>query len=119
MRVQAAAQEAWKQFKETANAAPLLALIAAHPELRQPPSDIRHPYVHRLVDVLLANRPFRVCRAIVWNQEHLFFTEIDFSCFNLMEPGVPEWLTGPRLLQWIRQEAENPAKQAIDWEKWR
>lgn len=89
-------------------------VIAANPEIISTEYG-EYPDVHRLVDVRIGGRNFRVCRQIS-RGELITLTHIE-DLFDA--PGVPLWLTGEKLVLWAADEEENPSDEPTDWDRYR
>jgi hypothetical protein len=107
----------WEAYVRSRDESALLAAVAAQPE--RPPPDADYPEFHRLRDVDLRGRAYRVYRLIDPDdgQERLFIEPTDVPDFG--REGVPHRLQGKALRRWVREEAANPAKNDIDWDAYR
>jgi hypothetical protein len=110
--------EAWEKFLADGDGSALLARLRAIPT-RQSPRDVSYPAYHRICDVDLGSQAFRVSRLVDLDDgmERLFIEPTDTP--DLLEPGVPYWLRGQALSQWIREEETCPSDDKIDWESYR
>jgi hypothetical protein len=102
------------EFANTGDGAGLSALIANHPELCTTQAG-EYPNFHRILDIWVGGRFFRVCRQIS-HGEALVAVPIDEPSDV---PGVPLWLTGEKLREWAVDEEENPSDEPTDWNKYR
>ena len=85
-------------------------LCAAGPARDHSPGRARWPEVHRICDVVLDGRAWRVSRVIdtVTGEMTLFIEPTDTPS---PEPGVPYSLQGEALLEWVRAETAPPSKE--------
>ena len=98
--------------------AALLAFIAAHPQSMRGCGH-EYPHLHRICDVQLGGKLFRVGRCLTCAEE-LSFEPIDVAIAHLDEAGVPYWLTGMKLANWVDEMMrDGDPKEAIDWERYR
>lgn len=114
MNLQFALKTSLIDFLTSGNESSLVTIIDEHPEiLTSVYGD--YPDFHRVVDVSIGGRHYRVCRQIS-KDENLTLSFID-------EPsdiaGVPIWLEGEKLREWAKSEENDPSDQPIDWEKYR
>jgi hypothetical protein len=110
----------WEQYLSGGDGSALHAFIEAHPKSM---TDCGHeyPYLHRVCDVRLGGRPFRVGRCITCGEE-LSFTPVNECLARVGVAGVPYWLSGAKLAQWVEQEVNGgpdwkPAR-AVDWKRY-
>ncbi|RCS56456.1 hypothetical protein [Parvibium lacunae] len=101
-------------FLTSGDESSLIAMIDEHPEIVTSVYG-DYPDFHRVVDVVIGGKYYRVCRQIS-NDERLTLSVID-------EPsdvsGVPIWLEGEKLRKWAEAEEEDPSDEPVDWEKYR
>ena len=71
-----------------------------------------YPDFHRIVDISLGGKSYRVCREIS-SGEKLTFSLIDKPSDI---PGVPIWLEGEKLKLWAKLEEENHSDVQTDWD---
>ena len=110
-------KDAYQRFLRDNDEAALLAAIGALPR-HLLSKDVEYPEVHRICDIRLLGKTFRVCRLVdVEDGEVRVF--IEPTSFASDEPGVPYWLQGERLLEWIREETECTSKGPSDWDAYR
>jgi hypothetical protein len=111
-------RSAWERFLSDRDGEALRAAVRANPPLRRP-VQAEYPEFHCLLDIEVGGRAYRVCRLVDLDdgQERLFIDETDVPNFDA--EGVPYWLQGEALRRWVRDEAEHPAKDDIDWESYR
>ena len=85
-------------------------LSAEGPTRDHSPGRARWPELHRICDVVLNGQAWRVSRVIdtVTGQMTLFIEPTDTPS---PEPGVPYWLQGEGLLEWVRAETASPSKE--------
>jgi hypothetical protein len=95
---------------------PLLELLDRHPEL-QAACDHKYPFAHRIRDLSLGDRYFRLGRCILCG-ERLFLAPIDREIY-MEEEGAPLWLTGKGLRDWAKHEDRQPMKDSVNWEDYR
>jgi hypothetical protein len=107
-------KSALADFLDSKNDATLKNIIDIHPEIVGPMSG-DYPDMHRVMDLMVGNKCYRVCRIISQNEKLILF-EIDKIMDN---PGVPLWLCGEKLLEWALSEEENPSSDPVDWEYFR
>ena len=107
----------WEAFARDGNAAPVLAFLRAHPQTGVPCGH-GYPALHRVRDVMLGDTPYRLSRCSICDEE-LSLAAIDPpTAARLDDAGVPYWLTGERLRDWVEDERRQPSKGPIDWEQW-
>ena len=110
-------KDAYERFLRDNDEAALLAATEALPR-HSLSNDVEYPEVHRICDIRLLGKTFRVCRLVdVDDGEVRVF--IEPTSFASDEPGVPYWLQGERLLGWIRDETESPSKGPVNWDAYR
>ncbi len=104
----------WERYLSDLVAAPLLAFLGAHPRATL---DCGHeyPHLHRVCDVALSGRMFRVNRCVTCG-EALFFRPIPADVARPDEPGVPYRLSGAKLARWVDDVRRNDPKEETDWE---
>jgi hypothetical protein len=107
---------AWIDFSDKADEAVLLSFIESNPALKKLPA-LGYPQLHRIRDIVLCGRSFRVMRAVLADSEQLFFSDITDP--NLEAAGVPDWLTGEKLKAWIQAEEVSPSKDRVNWDTFR
>jgi len=81
-----------------------------------------YPFVHRILDVVLAGHGYRIVRCISCD-ESLFVQKIPREQAGPMSPGVPLELRGMQLRSWVEHEAgipesDGPDEEAVDWNFW-
>jgi uncharacterized protein (TIGR02996 family) len=81
-----------------------------------------YPQHHRLCDVRLRGKPFRVTRCMNCNGMLQVFRITDSAWSP--RSGVPLWLQGQALQRWIEDElatesTDEPADRPSDWERYR
>ena len=108
---------AYSQFLDDGDVTSFLEAISQHGG-RAPSDDVDYPHSHRICDVTLDSRGFRICRVydVDDRSSRLFVFPSDYVSDHT---GVPFWLTGDALHRWVVDEAESPAKAEIDWEQFR
>jgi len=79
--------------------------------------DGEYPDEHRIIDLRIGDSCYRIGRLSSQN-DLLSIEKIPDSKFH-EEPGVPFWLEGESLRQWVMKEKEEPSKGPVDWEKYR
>lgn len=114
MNIQNEIKSALVVFLDSGDESLLQSIIAAHPEIVTSNYG-EYPDTHRVVDVCIGNKKYRVCRQIS-NGEKLTFSSIDEV---MDDSGVPLWLTGEKLMIWAKSEEENPSDEPTDWESFR
>jgi hypothetical protein len=109
---------AWEQYLVDNDAVALLALLQSLPT-RKPLREATYPIHHRLCDIELGGRGYRVTRLVDLDdgRERLFIEPTDVPHYG--ETGVPYWLQGSGLIRWIRDEEALPTDDEIDWESYR
>lgn len=114
MNLQDEMKSALHTFLTSGNKVAIKSLIVEYPDLvTQDIGD--YPDCHRITDVCIDNKHYRVCRQISAG-EKLTLSEIKES---LNELGVPIWLEGEKLKKWAKEEEENPSDEPNDWEMYR
>jgi hypothetical protein len=110
--------EAWERFLANGDSVALLVRLRSLPT-RPSPRDVSHPEYHRLCDVELGGQACRVSRLLDLDdgQERRFIEPTATPHFD--SPGVPYWLRGAALARWVRDEAQSPSKDEVDWELYR
>ena len=103
-----------KDFFKSGDASNLELLVESHPELIAKNFG-DYPDFHRVVDVQIGDKHYRICRQISAG-ESLTFSPIDKA---RDEPGVPIWLEGEKLKAWAHDEVENPSDDPTDWDVYR
>ncbi len=98
-------------------ALPLLTFFDAHP---QSMADCGHEYpsVHRVCDISLDGKAFRVTRCFTCG-EALSFRPIPPEIAGPNESGVPYWLSGDKLAQWVKDVSSDDPKDDTDWERYK
>ena len=104
----------WEQYELTGDTQPLAAFVEAHMSSLVP-CQHKYPHKHRICEVRLRGKMYCVMRCIECD-EGLFFEPTNLTHDV---PGVPYWLQGEMLAQWVADEAQSPAKEAIDRETYR
>src|SRR5688572_13833338 len=106
----------WEQYELTGDTEPLAAFVETQASSL---AECEHefPYKHRICDVQLRGRYFRVLRCVECD-EQLAFVPIAPNLARDV-PGVPYWLQGEVLAAWLAEEAECPTKAPVDWERYR
>lgn len=81
----------------------------------EPIAKVDYPEIHRLCDVSLGGRAYRVSRPVDLhdNQERLFIKPTEVPDFDV--DGVPYLLQGEPLRRWILEEIESPADGPTSW----
>jgi len=99
-------------FLTTGDALPILSLLRSNPDV-QVPCAHAYPFLHRIQDLVLEGRPYRLLRCATCADRLV----LEPSSQEAMEsPGVPLWLIGEALLYWARREKNYPSEGPIDWE---
>ena len=100
-------------YFESGNEAGLLVILEESPEVVSAEYG-EYPDFHRITDIQLGSKFYRVCRQISQN-EKLTFMDID----ELMDqaPGVPLWLEGEKLKAWAENDSDTD--EPVDWESYR
>ncbi|MCE3607541.1 hypothetical protein LXA47_28635 [Massilia sp. P8910] len=99
MNLQSELRFALSDFLVSGNAAMLQFIIEKNPEIVVSYKG-EYPDVHRITDVSLGDKCYRVCRQISAG-EKLIFAPINEV---MVEPGVPLWLSGEKLNVWAELE---------------
>ncbi len=114
MNLQNELKAALINFLDSGDESVMQSIIANHPEIVTS-SYGDYPDTHRVVDVCIGNKHYRVCRQISTG-ENLTFSLIDEA---MDDPGVPLWLDGEKLIAWAKSEEENPSDEPTNWENFR
>ncbi|WP_212796274.1 hypothetical protein [Pseudomonas sp. St316] len=114
MSVQSQLKSALSRYLETGDGVDLRKVLIPNPEVITEEYG-EYPDVHRLVDIRIGDRNFRVCRKISQG-ELITLTPIE-ELFDT--PGVPIWLTGDKLTLWATDEKEDPSDEPTDWSRYR
>ena len=114
MSVQGQLKSALSRYLESGDGVELRQVLSAHPEVISEEHG-EYPDVHRLVDLRVGERNFRVCRQI--SQGELITLVPIGELFDT--PGVPLWLTGEKLTLWATNEEESPSDEPTDWSQYR
>lgn len=67
------------------------------------PAIYKYPSLHRICDVEISGSPYRVMR-LVFHKEFIFINPCEIP--NYDNPGVPYWLTGQSLTNWIQDQKQ-------------
>jgi hypothetical protein len=104
-----------KEYFASGDEVGLLTILGAHPELVSSEYG-EYPDFHRIADIRLGAKCYRVCRQIS-KDEQLTFMQID----ELMDDmaGVPIWLEGEKLKEWAEAEEDGEVEIPVDWENYR
>ncbi|MCF6189970.1 MAG: hypothetical protein L3J51_05810 [Cocleimonas sp.] len=90
----------------------LLELLDKNPELIGIEYS-EYPDFHRIIDIQLGSKKYRVCRQISQN-ENLILIEID----ELMDQlGVPLWLEGEKLRTWAN--SFDDTSEPVNWDSYK
>ena len=108
-------KEALRRYVESGDNSEVQAVIDAHPALIRDDGG-EYPDFHRILDLVIDGRSFRVCRWIS-NGERLSLVPTERAQPSVS--GVPLWLSGQRLRDWAQEEEEEPSQDATDWEQYR
>ncbi|MBB5020610.1 hypothetical protein HNQ59_003935 [Chitinivorax tropicus] len=114
MNIQGLLKRALSHYLEFGDSEELRQILNAHPEVISAEYG-EYPDMHRLMDLRIGDRNFRLCRQIS-QQESITLIPIE-ELFDT--PGVPLWLTGGKLVLWATDEKENPSDEPIDWNRYR
>ena len=101
-------------FLDSGDEASLRLLIDENPEVIESGCG-DYPDFHRVVDINIGNKHYRVCRQISAD-EKITLSSIEKA---LDETGVPIWLEGEKLRQWAKAEEDDPSDEPVDWENYR
>ena len=107
----------WEQYLLDGHAMPLLAFIEAHPQ-SMAACGHEYPHLHRVCDITLSGKAFRVTRCFTCGEE-LSFCPITTDIHRPYESGVPHWLSGDKLAKWIEDVSNDDPKEPTDWERYR
>jgi hypothetical protein len=107
----------WEQYLLDGEPTPLLAFIEAHPESMTACSH-EYPHMHRICDIILNEKAFRVTRCVSCGEE-LSFPPITSDIAQCGGSGVPYWLSGAKLSQWVEDVTSHDPEEAADWHKYR
>ena len=108
-------REALRKYVETGDESEMQAAIDAHPELISESAG-EYPDFHRVMDLVVGGRSFRVCR---WISKGEMLLLVPTKRADPSNAGVPLWLSRDRLRDWAEEEEENPSQDATDWEEYR
>ena len=114
MRLQTELKSSLITLLDIGNESAVASIITKYPEVIATASG-EYPDSHRIADVCIQNKNYRVCRQIS-DDEKLTLALIDEPSDA---PGVPIWLEGEELRRWAKSELENPADEPTDWESFR
>lgn len=114
MSLQKELKPALASFLNSGNENSLISIINAHPEIVMS-SFGDYPDLHRIVDICVGGKCYRVCRQISTG-EKLTLSLVDKA---LDDPGVPIWLEGEKLKKWAKSEEDNPSDEPTDWDSYR
>jgi hypothetical protein len=117
LSVQELPSGSWEQFLADRDGAALLAVLASLP-LCKPPRDVDYPEIHRICDLELGGRAYRLSRLVdlADGQERLLIEPTEFADFR--EGGVPYELQGAALRRWVTDETLSSAKGPVAWEEY-
>jgi hypothetical protein len=112
-------KQAWELFLKNGDKdAPLKAIENS---TDSPSDDFDYPYLHRICDMEIRGRAYRVVR-VADEDESVYINECDtYSEVG----GVPYWLNGEQLRRWIRLETgeelndDYDPESATNWEMFR
>jgi hypothetical protein len=102
-------------YLELGDKAGLLAILEEYPEAVSAEYG-EYPDFHRITDIQLGSKIYRVCRQISQN-EKLTFMAIDELRDQVS--GVPLWLEGEKLKAWAEAEEDDSTDEPVDWESYR
>ncbi|MGD8914223.1 MAG: hypothetical protein PVI97_16205 [Candidatus Thiodiazotropha sp.] len=111
---------AWEKYLVDQNDKQLLRSVKAN-SLKLPEGS-EYPFAHRICDINLCGQAFRVVR-LADVEESVFIYPCDTPSFDTA--GVPYWLKGAKLREWVRLEEEQESDEdyepdaSVNWEKWR
>jgi hypothetical protein len=108
---------AWERYLSDGNGEALLASVDGDAPVLRPKQE-EYPELHRLRDVEIGGRAYRVLRLAKLNrtEDRLFIEVTDFHNFDA--EGVPYGLQGEALRRWIRDEIASPTKAEKDWSRY-
>lgn len=112
-------KQAWESFLENGDKEALLKAIESFSDPL--PDDFDYPYVHRICDIKICDRTYRVVR-LADELESVYINECDTGS---EVGGVPYWLKGEKLRRWIRLETgdefddDYKPESETDWEMFR
>jgi hypothetical protein len=113
LSIQRRLKSALFQYHESCDGVELFEVLSTHPEIFSGKYG-EYPDVHRLIDLRVGARGFRVCRQI--SQGELITLVPIEEVFNTS--GVPLWLTGEKLVLWAIDEKESPSDEPTDWSRY-
>jgi hypothetical protein len=102
----------WEIYLVAGNSHPLLVFLGQYPQAAARCAHA-YPYEHRITDVVLGDRAYRVGRCVLCN-ERLTFAPIALEVACPGETGVPYRLQGGALRNWVTQREK--AAQSLDRE---
>lgn len=105
--------QAWEKYLDDANESALLSAIESNKS--KIPDTFDYPYVHRICDIKLNGKPFRVVRVVDIKKKVIMLSINPTNTPRFQESGVPYELKGEKLFKWIEAEEENPSKEDTDW----
>ena len=121
-------KEHWERYLDKGTSSLLADFVIGHPQAQEVCAH-EYPYLHRICDLTLYDKRFRVLRCIACNgiagNERLMFKPIDVEYSG--KSGVPYWLSGEGLRKWAEAEEEVEGStepedyetQEESWERWR
>lgn len=102
---------AWERYLTDLNKESLLTAIEKHSITL--PRDQAYPFLHRICDIEIDSRFFRVVRAAD-EDETVYIVQCETPSID--RPGVPYWLKGEKLRLWIDLELGNEENEDYDSE---
>ncbi len=113
-------KDGWEKFLDDGDKEALYDVVKGSCQVL--PVGIDYPYAHRICDIELARKAFRVVRLADEN-ESLYIYPCETPSFG--NDGVPYWLKGETLREWVRLETEDELsddyepESPTDWERFR
>ena len=108
-------REALQDYLESGDPAQVDRLLKLHPELiSEAHGD--YPDFHRVLDLSVSGRALRVCRWVSKGEE---LSLLPIAQADESAEGVPLWLTGRRLRDWLDHETDSPEDGPTDWDRYR
>ena len=107
-------KQAWENYLQSSDKK---ALLKAIKEFSIPvPSEYDYPFVHRICDIQIGRNSFRVTR-LADSDETIYINKCDTP--SLEVKGVPYWLKGNKLQEWVKLESDKPSKEETNWNNYR
>ena len=102
---------AYEAYRDRRDETALAEVLAGEPMII--PTGVEYPTIHRIEDIRIRGKDFRVNRIATEEGEELLIVPCDTP--SLESKGVPYELTGWRLLAWIADEIRQEADEDVDF----